>query len=367
MAPTVLHRHSRAPVSKVTLTLRLFKALGLFALAQWITRRKPRILCYHGLWYGGDPKYGDCLYMDPETFEHRMDWLAHSGYPVLSLDEALRRLDDSSLPDRAVVITIDDGWYSTYRGMVPVLHQLSLPATLYVTTYYVKRGGPVLNVLLDYLVNRASTEKVRYETLLPDIAPPSFASHSKEGRDFIAAELAQRVDALEEYPSRIAAVKQIATQLDIALEPILRHRIFDLMTEDELRSTRDAGVDIQLHTHTHRMHGMDAHSVTAEIDINRSELANILSRDPKGFRHFCYPSGIHSERVFNTLRACGIASSTTTHSGLVDKDDERMSLKRILDCRSMSQIEFEARLCGLWDILLFARDRFAFRKSSRLP
>src|SRR5581483_5961498 len=160
-------------MSKTEAILRALRASGAFEAARYLTRRKLRILCYHGLWLGGAPHYGDCLYMDPKKFEERMEWLAASRYPVLGLDEALRRLDDGSLPDNAVVITIDDGWYSTYRGMVPVLVRLGLPATVYVTTYYATRQIPVLNVLIQHMLEAAPrTLSSCYELLQSENALP---------------------------------------------------------------------------------------------------------------------------------------------------------------------------------------------------
>jgi len=343
-------------MSKTVVVLTILKALGLFSLARWVTRRKLRILCYHGLWYGGQPQYGDCLYMDPKQFEERMRWLAASAYPVLPLDEAIRRLDEGGLPNNAVVITIDDGWYSTYRGMVPVLRDLDLPATLYVTTYYVTRGGPVLNVLLDYMVNRAAPSNLSYAELLLDLPAPAFKPDSDSGRALIAEQLARTTDQLPNLQARLEYVLAINRKLRVDLNTILAERLFDLMTETEVRACQAAGIDIQLHTHTHRMHQLDPGKVTDEIVENRAQLARILGSEPGSLRHFCFPSGVYSEHVFDALRASGVVSATTTESGLVSADDERMRLSRILDCQSMTQIELEARLSGIWELLSAVRN-----------
>ena len=77
-------------------------------------------------------------------------------YPILALEEALQRLRTGTLPPCAVVITIDDAWYSTYARMLPVLRRHDMPATIYVTTYYVMAQHPVLNVLIHYMVMRAA-------------------------------------------------------------------------------------------------------------------------------------------------------------------------------------------------------------------
>lgn len=348
-----------------TAALSVLKSAGAFRLAKRTTRSKLRILCYHGLWLGGRPQYGDCLYMQPRMFEERMEWLARSGYPVLSLDEAIARLDEHSLPANAVTITIDDGWFSTLMGMVPVLERLRLPATLYATTYYSTRGGPVLNVLIDYLVSHAPADALARSLYVRDLARshPGLAAQSNAGRNAIGGQLASAVDALPGN-QRLDAVREVAATLDMDIIPILEGRWFDLMSEDELRQAHRRGVDIQLHTHTHRMHELAPEKVTGEIEKNRTELSRILNVDPSTLRHFCYPSGVHSRVVFDAVRRCGIRSATTTETGLVSIEDERMSLSRILDCQSMGLLEFEARLTGIWDMITGARERMLPRKEA---
>lgn len=335
----------------VRVALHLLRFFGVFSIARWATRRKLRILCYHGLWYGDDPHYGDCLYMAPSRFERRMRWLARSGYPILGLDEAVGKLRSGTVPANAVVITIDDGWYSSFKGMVPVLKALNLPATLYVTTYYVTRGGPVLNVMLDFMVKRAPAASLRYDDLVPRETPPGFPEDSVGGRSWIAARLAAAADQLPTLPERIEFVREIAHRLGNDFDGLVRERIFDLMSESELQAAQASGVDIQLHTHTHRMHDFSPEKVLEELSENRRQLARMLKRPLQSFRHFCFPKGDFHPKVFDTLRRNGIQSATTTDTGLVKADDDHMQLNRILDCESMTQIEFEARLCGLWEIL----------------
>jgi len=341
-----------------TSVLAALKSAGAFGVAKRVTRSKLRIVCYHGLWMGGEPQYGDCLYMQPRLFEQRMEWLAGSGYPVLPLDDAIQRLDNGSLPDNAVAITIDDGWWSTLKGMVPVLERLKLPAALYATTYYSSRMGPVLNVLIDYMVFRAEEDILVRSSYARQLAQtnPGLAPQSRAGRNAISGELASSVDALPGV-DRLGAVQGIANVLGIELYPILNGRWFDLMTEDELREARGRGIDVQLHTHTHRMHGLLPDKVVGEIEMNRRELSRILGVQASELRHFCYPSGVHSQAVFEAVRSAGILSATTTESGLVGRTDERMSLSRILDCQSMTMIEFEARLTGIWDMIAGVRRR----------
>lgn len=333
--------------------LKLARGCGLFALSRRLTRRQLRILCYHGIWIGQAPHFGDCLFMSADTFAGRLDFLAKAGYPVLALDEALKRLRDGTLPDAAVAITIDDAWYGIAEHMLPALVERRMPATLYVTTYYSLAQRPVLNVLINYMVSRAKALPP-LDTLMPGEESSPEPAH----REDYAGRLAARVDVLDTLDLRWAAVQRIATQLGIDLDSIERGRWFHLMSADELRAAQAAGIDLQLHTHTHRMHGFDAGRVREEVERNRHELSTLLEADPATLTHFCYPSGVHSPAVYPVLRDAGVRSATTTDFGLNGADSDPYALKRILDCQSMSDLEIEARLSGFWSLVMNLRERF---------
>jgi len=338
-------------MTKTEWALLALKRSGAFALSRVVTRKKLRVLCYHGLWLGGPPHYGDCLYMSEEKFAARMEWLAASGYPVLPFDEALGRLKDGTLPDNAVSITIDDGWYSTYRGMIPVLNRLNLPATLYVTTYYASRGLPVLNVLIGYLLDSAPADALTRDLFGGPAPPLEMPLASAQGRSVLADRLGKAIDSLP-FEQRWERVVALAETLGMSakLDQLVQDRAFHLMTESQIHEAASAGIDIQLHTHTHRMHGFDASLIGHEIERNRAELARITGRPTSELRHFCYPSGVHAPAVFSVLRDHDVVSATTTEFGLVDAADEPMSMQRILDCESFSLLALEARLSGFWAI-----------------
>lgn len=338
--------------------LKLARLFGLFALSRRLTRRQLRILCYHGIWIGDAPHFGDCLFMGADTFARRLDLLAREGYPLLGLDEAVDRLADGTLPDAAVVITIDDAWYGISRHMLPALVERRMPATVYVTTYYSLAQRPVLNVLLNFLVARA-------QALPPvdELLPAGDRKTAPMGREACATELAARVDALPTLDARWEAVRRIAQKIGADLDSIDGGRWFHLMSVDELRAARAAGIDLQLHTHTHRMHGFDQERVRGEIERNRNELARLLEVAPASFSHFCYPSGVHAPVVYPVLEEMGVRSATTTDFGLNRRGENPFALKRILDCQSMSDIELEARLSGFWSLLMELRNRIGLRSA----
>jgi len=56
-------------------------------------------------------------------FEKQMDYLTSHNYSVISLSELLKGLKTGQLPPKSIVITIDDGYKSTYTLAYPVLRK----------------------------------------------------------------------------------------------------------------------------------------------------------------------------------------------------------------------------------------------------
>lgn len=94
------------------------------------------ILCYH--------RFGPSatkMVMPPSSFEAQLRWLADNGYRVVPLAAVEAFLAGrAGLPERSVVITIDDGYESVYRHAFPLLKRFGFPATLFVYTDFVGGG-----------------------------------------------------------------------------------------------------------------------------------------------------------------------------------------------------------------------------------
>jgi peptidoglycan/xylan/chitin deacetylase (PgdA/CDA1 family) len=72
--------------------------------------------------------------------------LKEKGYQVVSLEQLLAFLDfRGQLPEKAVVITIDDGWRATYDIAFPILRKYGYPATLFVYTQLISGSGKKLS------------------------------------------------------------------------------------------------------------------------------------------------------------------------------------------------------------------------------
>ena len=67
----------------------IIKWLGGFWLFRRLNRGKTCVLCYHGFAYKDEYLFRPKLFMRPESFAKRLDWLARSPYKIVSLSEAI--------------------------------------------------------------------------------------------------------------------------------------------------------------------------------------------------------------------------------------------------------------------------------------
>lgn len=318
------------------IALTLLKWLGFFSLMRYITRDGVRILCYHGIWLGDEGYPGDALFMKQKTFKLRMDSLRKWNFPTVSLNQAVAGLLGEKLPSCPVAVTIDDGWYSTYAVMWPILKKQEIPATLYCDSAHLMKRKPIPHVA------------ARYVRILAEsgFTGRAFTSELYQSRLYKSA-----ISNTGDVEERLSIVKQLADIVSIDIDRYFENKTFNYMLPEQLTEAFSEGLDVQLHTHNHLMHGCNAEKVCTEIEENRDHLSRLLGAKPEHFKHFCYPSGQTSTDIGGILAGMGIISSTTTEQSIAHPGINIQFLPRLMDGEHLTMIEFEAELCGVMDFL----------------
>ncbi|HEX2909176.1 MAG TPA: polysaccharide deacetylase family protein [Chloroflexia bacterium] len=106
-----------------------------------MTKQDIAILMYHAFLERFQPG-AHPVHILQANFIEQMNWLAAQNYRTLRLDEAVTALaKGQALPERSVVLTFDDGYYSLHSFVRPLLARLGFVATLFLTTDPVDRPG----------------------------------------------------------------------------------------------------------------------------------------------------------------------------------------------------------------------------------
>lgn len=100
---------------------------------------KVPILMYHALeddnYPSGYLSSGDQVYvLNADKFREQMLYMAKNGYKTFLIDDLLSL---GKIPDKAVVMTFDDGHYSNSTLALPILSEFGFVAEFFVTTDYI--------------------------------------------------------------------------------------------------------------------------------------------------------------------------------------------------------------------------------------
>lgn len=243
------------------------KCLGFFWLSRKFYKKNPRILCYHGFTLKDEHLFRPKLFIEEKTFDKRMKYLQDKNYNVISLDDFYKFKEENFFPDDVIVITIDDGFYSTLKIANEVLAKYHFPSTLYLTSYYCDKNCPIFMLAVGYMFYKAGDKNTSLHSLNVQGVTGNLSSKNL-GR------IIEYGSQLKTEQERVDLLKSLAKLLDIDYEDLNNSRILNLITFDEISELLNKGMDIQLHTHRHTF-SENEEAAAEEIEI-MSEMIETL-------------------------------------------------------------------------------------------
>ena len=97
------------------------KLLGLFRLAVKLTENDYRILCFHSGSIHDEHLFWPGVFMTKAKFKKHIALIKKYCFNVLPLDEVVKNAGHQNLAKRSLVLTFDDGFYSTKKIIAPLL------------------------------------------------------------------------------------------------------------------------------------------------------------------------------------------------------------------------------------------------------
>jgi peptidoglycan/xylan/chitin deacetylase (PgdA/CDA1 family) len=116
----------------------------------------------------------DPLAITTDEFRAQMQAIKDAGIPVIPMADFLAwRRGEKSIPERAIVITIDDGYDDTYTLAWPILQEFGYPFTFYVYTNYIDVGGRAITWDELTTMKLAGVDIASHTVSHPNLAKPS--------------------------------------------------------------------------------------------------------------------------------------------------------------------------------------------------
>lgn len=265
------------------------------------------ILAYHRIAEQGSRDLSPTL-IDayPPAFEAQMRYLA-SHYNVISSWDVARALREGyTLPERALVITFDDG-YSCFRDTAhPILKRLGLPVTLFVATDFTT--NPTRLFWWDEVYRALHNTRLQ-EIEIAGIG--RFPLHNDEQRMLAYDDI---VASVEHRPEKEAFILVDQLVEKSGVEP---NRIAHLLGWDDIKALSDDGVAIGAHTRHHPILAQTTPERTR--DEIEGSWADLSARITNPLPIFCYPNGqpyAVNRAAKAEVKRIGLAGAVTMVAGL---------------------------------------------------
>ena len=310
-------------------------------------RSKLLILCYHGVSLADEHEWSD-LFVSENFLQRRLTLLRQLGVRVAPLGVALDELWSGQLTEPTVALTFDDGFADFALRAAPALLAQDFPATVFLTTYYCVNQLPVFDPCSAYLMwrgagRRASLEPLGHQILLP--ARNAVSEHHQLHSRLRRACAERKYSAVEKQH----VLRTLSESIDIDFDALCASRLMHIMNDKEIKSLPAHLVDLQLHTHRHRIEPA-RREFHADLATNE-KIVMQLSGDATPRRHFCYPMGEYDAVTRAHLAAYPMQSAATCDPGLVAKHGDKLRLPRLIDTMGISDATFSAWVTGFAALL----------------
>jgi peptidoglycan/xylan/chitin deacetylase (PgdA/CDA1 family) len=317
------------------------------------------VVTYHGVlppsYKAIDPGFDGNL-LTADAFRQQLR-LLKTKYAVISPDEALRWCrGEAELPQRAALLTCDDGLLNNLTEMVPILQEEGLRCIFFITGQSLSEQRTLLwyqELLLLLLRAPAGSFKIQWED-----NETAGILDGREQRRAVWWNVVKQLSGVDhEARKRFLAAAHDSFGLDDTLRFFLKthpetERHFCLLTRKELWELASAGMTIGAHTMSHPiLSQLPDELAWGEITESRNHLESALGQS---IWAFAYPFGDEASvtpRILSMTREAGFEASFMNIGGGLGTQLPVHAMPRVHVNAGMSASEFEAHVGGFYEFL----------------
>ncbi|MBN1550531.1 polysaccharide deacetylase family protein [bacterium] len=289
-------------------------------------RSFPIILAYHTL----DPpdflKSILGIRYDSLDFEQQIRYLS-SHHPIISMDEFLRWFSGGgSIPENAVMVTFDDGYRDIIDIALPLFRELSIPATVFLTTGCIGTGKSLWTNILYNMLYHSNCKNISLFSGKDTPLNLDLCGSTEE----IASGVRKLTGALKRMDDRFRndELKSLAKQLGFSGLPD-PHESLPMLSWEQVKMLSENHFTMGSHS--------VCHPILSECDLERqsSEIADsrkaIEANCGTSCRVFAYPNGQPEDFTEETQRLVelsGYEAAFAFFPGVIHPGRNRYSIYR---------------------------------------
>ena len=113
------------------------------------TNNGPYVLAFHGVTDGANPVLNNKLHIKQEKFYEIIKYL-NKNYDIFNINELINY--NYSFKKNKIFLTFDDGYKNNLINVAPILKELSLPWTMFVSTYHINEQIKIPTFYINFAI-----------------------------------------------------------------------------------------------------------------------------------------------------------------------------------------------------------------------
>src|SRR4051812_37218272 len=253
------------------------------------------------------------------TFRQQMEFVRRN-FNVISFKQLAEfERDKQQWPERALIITFDDGYRDNYTNAFPILKEMGFSATIFLAVGHISQAKLFWWDFIAYCFK---------QTPLSSVTLPLFNSEPLSLADARARRKATDcvLDWIKEVPEEVKSkfVATLAENLEVRLPENLATGVH--LTWDEVREMVAGGLEFGSHTMTHPiLSNVQPAQLAEEISESKKIMERELEREAIAFS---YPVGgrtSFNEVVKDVVKKCGFRYAVSYREGVAKKTSDPYS------------------------------------------
>jgi peptidoglycan/xylan/chitin deacetylase (PgdA/CDA1 family) len=337
--------------------LALADAAGLNAIARRSRRGQLLVLGYHGVvsrWHGDD-QHTFRNTVSCEEFDHQLDVICRLFNPI-GIDRLMASVSgEATLPERAVLVTFDDGYRNNLTNAAPLLEKHGVPALINVTTGYIGASVPLWPDEIELRIARWPHATIP----MPAGEPPRDA-RTLQSRAAAAHHARERCKRIPDGDRR--AYLEVLRSVPIEPWDADTEERLAFLSWDEVRQLARRGFDIGSHTVDHPiLSRLTSAALAYQLEASRDRIEREIGR---ACVSVAYPNGQPddvSQEVETAAARAGYRLGFTVTDGFNAPGGNSFAISRVCIPGHVSRSAFHARISGVHATL----DRVVRRPEAR--
>ncbi|NDJ34473.1 MAG: polysaccharide deacetylase family protein [Chloroflexi bacterium] len=293
-----------------------------------LNREHPVILAYHGV--TDTPTNGIVNFagkhIKADVFREQMAYIKAHHTPVL-LSDLQDRLRSGKIQGNLIVVTFDDGYENNFSVAWPILQELGVPATFFLSTGFI--GGQRMFWVdqVEYIFNHTDVPSVQVD--LPGHDNHCFELRSQRDR-IHAVIMTKRVLKRMSPDERRSVLADIRRQAAVDL-PADAPQPYACMSWNQIN---EMGADPLIEFGGHTVNHEILANLTPEDQRDEVLGAHEALKGVNSYRNlFAYPNGRsidYNAATLQLMHELDYTCATSAEPGFVDLDDDLYQLSRVI-------------------------------------